>query len=109
MLLILPFALLGLAALFHLLLLASSRALSIGAAVSAAVAAKAAGVPLWWAAGAAILTFALTEIVAGIAGTRLNGRPAGTALALIFVIPALVAGYSVGVLAAALFGTDPAR
>jgi hypothetical protein len=107
MLLMLPFALLGLAALFHFLLLASSRALSIGAAVSTAFAAEAAGVPLLWAAGAGILTFALTEIAAGIAGTRLNGRPAGTALAVIFVVPALVAGYSVGALAASWFGTEP--
>jgi len=108
MLLMLPFALLGLAALFHFLLLASSRALSIGAAAFAAFAADAAGVPLLWAAGAGILAFALTEIAAGIAGTRVNGRSAGTALAVTFVVPALVAGYSVGALAAEWFGTERA-
>src|SRR3546814_4368959 len=81
MLLLLPFALLGLAALFHVLLLASSRALSVAAAACAAFAAQAAGLSFWAAALAAAAAFFTVDAALAYGGIRLRGSVAGAGLA----------------------------
>lgn len=107
MLLLLPFALIGLAALFHLLLAASSRALPLGVAACAAFAAQAAGVSFGATAivAAAVFIAADTAVVAG--GDRLRGSVAGLAWTALILAPAALAGWSVGALAAAWIGLDP--
>lgn len=107
MLLLLPFALIGLAALFHLLLVASSRALPLGVAACAAFAAQAAGVSFGPAAitAAAVFIAADTAVVAG--GDRLRGSVAGLAWAAVIFVPIAFAGHSVGALASAWIGLDP--
>lgn len=107
MLLLLPFALLGLAALFHLLLLASSRALSFAAAASAAFAAQAAVLSFWAAALAAAIAFLIVDAALAYGGILLRGPVAGAGLAGLVFVPAALAGYSVGALAAAWTGLDP--
>ena len=108
MLLLLPFALFGLAALFHFLLFASSRALSFAVAASAAFAAEAAGFSFWAAAIAAAIAFVIVDAALAYGGIRLRGSVAGVGLAGLVIIPAALAGYSVGALAAAWTGVDPA-
>jgi hypothetical protein len=108
MLLMLPFALLGLAALFHVLLLASSRALCFAVAASAAFAAQAAGLSFWAAASAAAAAFFTVDAAVAYGDIRLRGSLAGAGLAGLVSVPAALAGYSVGALAAAWTGLDPA-
>ena len=108
MLLLLPFALLGLAALFHFLLLASSRALSFAVAACAAFAAQAAGLSFWAAALAAAAAFFTVDAAIDYGGIRLRGSVAGAGLAGLVFIPAALAGYSLGALAGAWTGLDPA-
>jgi len=108
MLLLLPFALLGLAALFHVLLLASSRALSFAVAASAAVAAQAADFSFLAAALAAAVAFFTVEAAIAYGGIRLHPSVAGVGLAGLVFVPAALAGYSVGALAAAWIGLAPA-
>jgi hypothetical protein len=108
MLLMLPFALFGLAALFHLLLLASSRALSFAVAACAAFAAQAAGFSFWAAALAVAVAFFTVDAAIAYGGIRLRGSVAGVGLAGLVFIPAALAGYSVGALAAAWVGLGPA-
>lgn len=108
MLLMLPFALLGLAALCHVLLLASSRALSFAVAACAAFAAQAAGLSFWAAALAAAIAFLIVDAAIGYGSIRLRGSVAGAGLAGLVFVPAALAGYSVGALAAAWTGLDPA-
>lgn len=103
---LLPFALLGLAALFPLLLHSASRALSLGVAVCAAFAAQAAGVPLLWAAALAIAAYVGSEWIGGYASVRWRGQPAAALLAAIIIVPALVTGFSVGALGAAWLGLE---
>jgi hypothetical protein len=106
MLLMLPFALFGLAALFHLLLLASSRALSFAVAACAAFAAQAAGSSFWAAVLAAAIAFFIVDAAIAYGGIRLRGSVAGAGLAGLVFIPAALAGYSVGALAAAWVGLE---
>ena len=106
--LLLPFALFGLAALFYVLLLASSRALSFAVAASAAFAVQAAGLSLWAAALAAAVAFLIIDAALAYGDIRLRGSVAGAGLAGLVLGPAALAGYSVGVLAAAWTGLDPA-
>lgn len=108
MLLKLPFALFGLATLFHFLLLASLRALSLLTTACAAFAAQSGGASLLEAAVTAAITFMSVEIGVGFAGARLRGHPAAALLAPIIIVPTLVAGYSVGGLGAAWLGVEPA-
>jgi hypothetical protein len=108
MLLLLPFALLGLAALFHVLLLASSRALCFAVAASATFAAQAAGLSFWAAALAAAIAFFTIDAAIAYGGIRLRGSVAGAGLAGLVFGPAALAGFSVGALAAAWTGLNPA-
>jgi hypothetical protein len=107
MLLLLPFALIGLAALFHLLLVASSRALPLGVAACAAFASQAAGVSRGAAALVAAAVFIAVDTAVLAGGDRLRGSVAGLAWAALILAPAALAGWSVGALAAAWVGLDP--
>jgi hypothetical protein len=104
MLLLLPFALFGIAALFTLLLVLSSRALPIGGAVYAAFAVHTATGSYGAAALAAAAIFLAFEFAAGAGGIRLAGTRAGLALDALVCVPAAFAGWSVGALAAAWLG-----
>lgn len=104
MLLLLPFALFGLAALFTLLLVLSSRALPIGGAVCTAFAVQTATGSYGAAATAAAATFLALEYAVGAGGIRLAGSRASVALDAIVCVPAALAGWSVGALAAAWLG-----
>ena len=104
MLLLLPFALFGLAALFALLLALSSRALPIGGAVCTAFAVHTATGSYGAAALGAAATFLLLEYAVGVGGIRLAGSRAGLALDALVCTPAAIAGWSVGALAAAWLG-----
>ena len=104
MLLLLPFALFGIAALFYLLLVLSSRALPIGGAVCTAFAAHTATGSYGAAALAAAAIFLALEYAVGAAGIRLAGSRAGLALDALVCAPAALAGWSVGVLVAAWLG-----
>ncbi len=107
MLLLLPFALFGLAALFILLLALSSRAVPIGGALCTAFAVQTATGSYGAAATAAAATFLALEYavgVGGIRGIRLAGSRAGLALAALMLVPAALAGWSVGALVAAWLG-----
>lgn len=104
MLLLLPFALFGLAALFTLLLALSSRALPIGGAVCTAFAVHPATGSYGAAALAAAATFLALEYAVGAGGIRFAGSRAGLALGALVFVPAALAGWSVGALAAAWLG-----
>jgi len=103
----LPFALLGIAALFPFLLHSASRALSLGVAICAAFAAQTAGIPLLWSASLGVTAYVCAEWSAGYASIRWRGQPAAALMTAIVLIPALVAGFSVGALGAAWFGLEP--
>lgn len=107
MLLLLPFALIGLAALLHFLLVASSRALPLAVAAGAAVAAQAAGASFWGAATVAALVFILVDSAVVFGGVRLRGLVAGAGWTALVFVPSALAGWSVGALAAAWLGVDP--
>ncbi len=104
MLLLLPFALFGLAALFPLLLALSSRALSIGGAVCTAFAVQTATGSYRAAALAAAAAFLALEYAVGAGRIRLAGSRAAAVLDAIVCVPAALAGWSVGALAAAWLG-----
>lgn len=102
--LLLPFALFGLAALFTILLALSSRALPIGGVVWTAVAVHTVTGSYGAAALAAAATFLALEYAVGVGGIRLAGSRAGAALDALVYVPAALAGWSVGALAAAWIG-----
>lgn len=104
MLLLLPLALFGLAALFYFLLVASSRALPIGGAVCTAFAVQTATGSFGAAATAAAAIFLALEYAGGVGGIRFAGSRAGMALDALVCVPAALAGWSVGALAAAWLG-----
>jgi len=107
MLLLLPFALIGLAALFYLLIAASARALPFGVAACTAFAVHAATGSIGAAAVAAAALFLLTDTAANTGGVSLAGSRAGMALDALIVVPAALAGWSVGALGAAWLGIAP--
>jgi hypothetical protein len=78
-----------------------------GLAACAAFAAEAAGFSFWTAALAAAVAFFTVDVVA-FGGIRLRGAIAGVGLTALVFMPATLAGYSVGALAAEWVGLDPA-
>lgn len=107
MLLLLPFALFGLAALFYLLIRASARALSFAVAACTAFAVHAATGSIGAAALAAAPLFLLAEAAIAAGGVRFAGSRAGAALDALILVPAALAGWSVGALGAAWLGMAP--
>lgn len=104
MLLFLPFALFGLLLLFRLLLGASAHALPIGCGLTAALAAAGAEWPPLFALATGIGVFLLLEAALAFVGTRRRLRSCRWPVATLLVVPAAIAGYSVGALAAAWLG-----
>jgi len=107
MLLLLPFALFGLAAFFHFLIFACSRALSFWVAACIAFAVQAATGSIGAAALAAAAAFLLVDTAVATGGLRLAGSRTGAVLEALVFVPAALAGWSVGALAAAWFGIEP--
>jgi hypothetical protein len=104
MLLFLPVALFGLLLLFRLLLGASAHALPLGCGLAAALAAAGTGwsAPAVLAAGIGVVL--LMEAALAFAGARWRLRSCRWPVATLLVVPAAIAGYSVGALAAAWLG-----